>query len=133
LKIPAGEIISEEAAAFQFSLILEYPGEGIENEFFRAGKRFAISWVEMLSATQFPPPPEPGQPQVRKRVDLWCNNRQAWSGLWISQMPVEIEDRQVASNQGLDSITQRMMRRRFVAEHPRRHENKLFLRSENRA
>src|SRR5258705_13918505 len=41
--------------------------------------------------------------------ELWCHERQGWSGHWIGQMPVEIEDRQVAGNKKLDSITQGMM------------------------
>jgi hypothetical protein len=60
LTIIAGEIISEDAAVPQFSLIPEYPGGGIENKIFRTGKGFAISWVEVLSAAQFPPPAYPG-------------------------------------------------------------------------
>jgi hypothetical protein len=64
-------------------------------------------------------------------VEPRCNKLPGWSGIWIGQVPIEIEDRQVAVNQRLDPVTERMMWRRFVSDHSRRHENKLLLRSEN--
>ena len=133
LTTTADEIGPEEAPIPQFCLVPEHPGGGIENKLFRTGKGLAISGVEVLSAAQFPPPTDSGQSQARKGVEFWCHKWQRWSGIWISQMPVEIEDRQVAIDQRLDPITERVIQRRFVPDYPGSHENKLLPGTEYRA
>src|ERR1700761_7068756 len=123
LTTTANEIGPEEAPIPQFCLVPEHPGGGIENKLFRTGKGFAISWVEVLSAAQFPPPTDSGQSQARKGVEFWCHKWQRWSGIWISQMPVEIKYRWNAIDQRLDPITEWVIQRRFVSDHAWRHEN----------